>query len=601
MIQPRLSLALLFSMGAALVFGLSAFLSRQVIFQDRGDVTLGVIFLSILAYGITAYAARRDDAARIFAAMLVLLGTGFALFFLLQYEYQGYGEVPGIIQRLGSLTTRLPDLGIYFEDSAVATVLEMMIPLGGALLLAQHGSGRYFWLVCVGLMLLGVVLTYSLGSWLGLAAGTALAVALVTFKHRPVMGLSLLLGFVLVVIAVLLGGSVLGDRIPFMQSVLGAAASRLELFKNSLYLAGDYAFTGLGLGDTFTMPYSRYSLMIFVPLFTYSHNLYLTIWLSQGLLGIIAFLGMIAAWYGYVGHVLRHAAPGPVFYGAVAGVTATLVHGLIDSRQYTESPWIMPVLFVGLGIAVASGAAALTQQSVLMRRSAGGKPRLTLAVAGAVLIIGVVSAVVFQSDLRALWYTNQGAIDEALSDDLINPDVPLNETDQMQIMLAAQADYQLALEISPDLAAPNRRLGNLLVGLARYDEAIPHLETAYAAEPTYQAAVKGLGLAYTWAGRFDDASRVLKTLSDPSSASQELYVWSGFWEQQNQWLLSAHALEVAFRLDNWEQDNIDVWVLVGDFYYRAADMENARRWYEMALEKDPENVRAKEGLNKTGG
>lgn len=601
MIQPRLSLALLISMGAALVFGLSAFLSRHIIYQDRGDTTLGVILLSILVYGVTAYAGRRDDAARIIAAMLVLLGTGLALFFMLQYTHQGYGEVPGFIQRLGSLTTRLPDFGVYLHENAIGTVLEMMIPLGTALLLAQRGRGRVVWLVCIGLMLLGMVMSYSRGAWLGLAAGTALALVLVTFKHRPGIGLPLLLGFVLVVIAVLLGGSVLGDRIPFMQSLLGTAASRLELFKNSLYLAGDYAFTGLGLGDTFTMPYSRYSLLIFVPLFTYSHNLYLTIWLSQGLLGIIAFLGMIAAWFGYIGHALRHAAPGPVFYGAVAGVTATLVHGLTDSRQYTESPWIMPVLFLGLGIAVASGAAALAQQSLLTRRSAGGKPYLTLAVAAVTVVIGLAGAVLFQSNLRALWYTNQGAIDEARSDELVNPDVPLNQTDQMEIMLAAQADYQIALDIAPDLAAPNRRLGNLLVGLGRYDEAIPHLETAYAAEPTYQAAVKGLGLAYTWAGRFDDASRLLKTLADETGMAQELYTWSGFWEQQNQPLLAAYALEVIFRMEDWQQTNIDVWALVGDLYLNAADLENARRWYTMALDKDPENARAQEGLNKTGG
>jgi hypothetical protein len=601
MIQPRLSLALLFSMGAALVFGLSAFLTRHVIYQDRGDTTLGVILLSILAYAVTAYAGRRDDAARIIAAMLVLLGTGLALFFVLQYEYQGYGEVPGIIRRLGSLTTQLPDLEVYLHENAIGTVLEMMIPLAAALLLMQRGRGRMVWLVLIGVMLLGLLMSYSRGAWLGLVVGMMLAVVLVMFKHRPAIALPLLLGFVLVVIAVLLGGSVLGDRIPFMQSLLGTAASRLELFKNSLYLAGDYAFTGLGLGDTFAMPYSRYSLLIFVPLFTYSHNLYLTIWLSQGLLGIIAFLSMIAAWYGYVGHVLRHAVPSPVFFGAVAGVTATLVHGLTDSRQYTESPWIMPVLFLGLGIAVASGAAALTQQSLSMRRPAGGRPHLTLALAGVVLLVALVGGIVFQSNLRALWYTNQGAISEALSDNLVNPDVPPNQIDQMQIILAAQADYQLALEIAPNLAAPNRRLGNLLVGLRRYEEAIPHLETAYAAEPTYQATVKGLGLTYTWSGRFDDASHVLKTLTDQTAMIQELYTWSGYWEQQSQWQLSAYALEVAFRMEDWQQANIDVWVLVADFYYKAADMENARRWYTMTLERDPQNARAKEGLNKTGG
>jgi O-antigen ligase len=138
------------------------------------------------------------------------------------------------------------------------------------------------------------------------------------------------------------------------------------------------------------MVYSKYALLIQVPFLTYSHNLFLEIWLDQGLLGILAFLSLIAAFYLFVRRVLSHLskpalslvegieekAPSAAFQGCWLGVTATLIHGLFDARQYADS-WTLPVLFVLLGLAVGTGLGIVqTGQNTALRRTFVGSEYL---------------------------------------------------------------------------------------------------------------------------------------------------------------------------------------------------------------------------------
>jgi O-antigen ligase len=174
-----------------------------------------------------------------------------------------------------------------------------------------------------------------------------------------------------VVVAVLAVILLLGpERLPFLRTTFATADSRLTLYRNTLYLASDYAFTGIGLGQTFGMVYSRFSLLIFVPFLTYAHNLPLAVWLGQGILGLLALTGIILAFYRLVDRTMRRAAPDALFHGVWLGVTATLLHGLTDARQYVESPWAMPALFVLLALTEAIARLALLQTSPNGRRGA---------------------------------------------------------------------------------------------------------------------------------------------------------------------------------------------------------------------------------------
>ncbi len=549
-LMPRSSL---FSLSLfVLLFAVSALFGILPAYDAAlSQPTLAAVLGSALLFLLTAYLTRTRFVARTVGALLVTAGTLFALYFISQFAYWNYPETPTLIQRLGRATTFLPfRYFAYLHPNGVATLLEILLPLAGALLL----SSRRWWLkvmFAVEITILGyaLFLTFSRGAWSSVAAAAGLAVVLALLLRLPRRtAVTLVIGAVALVIAAAAGILLLGtERLPFLQSTFAAADSRLTLYRNTLYLATDYAYSGLGLGATFGMVYSRYSLLIFVPFLTYAHNLPLAVWLGQGLLGLLALAGIIVVFYRLVYRTLRQAQPDAVFHGAWLGVTATLIHGLTDARQYVESPWTMPVLFVMLALAGALARLAFTPGDNVTDRSEPAirpyrRGTLVLPVMAAVILVGAV--LIFNAPLRALWHTNRGALAETRAE--LAP--ALNDDERAALNDAAVSAYQTALALDPTLPNASRRLGNLYVTLGRYAEAVPLLETAAAAEPDYPAAVKGLGLAYVWVGRIDAAAHTLARLDNRRDIINELNTWAVFRSEQNEPELARYARAAAERL-----------------------------------------------------
>jgi len=93
-----------------------------------------------------------------------------------------------------------------------------------------------------------------------------------------------------------LGIDALLGGIPASQSVV----SRSELLRQGLGLVRDYIFTGSGLG-VFPMVLSTYALMMNVLFLTHAHNLFLQIWIEQGLLGFVALMWLVVGFYHWLG------------------------------------------------------------------------------------------------------------------------------------------------------------------------------------------------------------------------------------------------------------------------------------------------------------
>lgn len=522
-----------------LVFALSAVLGVPPAY-DAGLSwgALAAILGSAALYLLVAFLVLSPSAARAVGGALAAVGLGFALIFIVQFGYQNYPDTPGLIQRLGAATTLLPNLRLfYLHPNAVATLLEIVLPLAVALLVATRTRWLKITLAAVVIIFAyALLLTFSRGAWLGLGAVAVLALLSRLPRRTAVL---LVIGAAIVMVGLVVVGALLEpERLPFLRSTLAAADSRLTLYRNALHLGTDYAFSGIGLGNTYGMVYSRFSLLIFVPQLTYAHNLPLAVWLGQGLLGLIALLGIGITFYLMVYRTLRFGKPDALFHGAWLAVTATAVHGLTDARQYVESPWAMPALFVTLGLAAALARLAFFNvPSTLTARHF----RRRLAFAAVFAAVLLVTALALNGTLRALWYTNRGALDETRAQ--LTPG--LNDAAKNALNNSAEAAYQTALALDPDLPNANRRLGNLYVALERYDEAVPLLEKAAAYETQYQAALKGLGLAYVWAGRPEDAARTLGRLNNRQDMVNELWTWSNFRSEQNQPVLARYALETA--------------------------------------------------------
>lgn len=544
--------------------------------QNLSIPLMTAVLVSGALYFVLAYGIRSRTQAHFVGMGLTITGILFALLFIGQYGYQNYPETPAILLRLGGMTTLLPQANSYqMHPNAAATFLEAFIPLGIGLIFSSRP--RWFqvvWAVGVAVMLYALVLTFSRGAFVALGL-TLLLFILTRLPFTFRYGLVALLGIAgLALLFAPLSG------IPLVGSGQEWLLSRWDLYRNSLYVAGDYLFTGIGLGDTFSLIYSRFGLLIQVPFLTYTHNLPLAVWVGQGLLGLLAFSALVITFYCFVWKVMHTTQPGRTFNGAWFGVTAVLIHGLFDARQYVE-PWLMlTTLFALIGLTVAGGRLALVRLYTHVADSNTRYfPRLAFAAGLAVMLTG---ALIFNQTLRAAWATNLGALEETRAE--LTPN--LESEAQAVFYSAAQDYYRAALTIDPNFVPANRRLGNLLVRQDQYDGPVPLLEIAFAGEPENVAARKGLGLAYVWTGQTDKAADILMGLRNPEAMRDELYTWGTYRHENGLPLLEAYAWETA-QIMYPDGSNLSVLMRLADDYRISGQVDKARYWYEQVLRYDP--------------
>ncbi len=491
------------------------------------------LLLSLLLYSLLARLPPSKGRA-VAWGVLVVQGLA-AWYFISQYAYLGYPAKIGIIHRLGQVTGRLAPNLVFFwpHPNAMATFLEGGIPLAVALALSSRRPLERVGAVLVGASLgYALLLTASRGAWVALVVTAFLAAALWARRRLPArVGLPLALAVLGLALAGLVVLFLLGpDRVPGLRSVLARAASRFTLYANSLHLLRDYPLTGIGLGETFPLVYSYDVLLLQVPFLNYAHNLFLAVWLNHGLLGLLGLLWLLVAFLSLLGRGIREGAS-PIFWGASLGVVVLLLHGLTDAPQYVDGGWVMPPLYALLGLAVAAGPRRPTTAKA-------GRRRLQMVLPG-VLVLPLV--ILTWPLLRATYELNRGAVQEIRAD--LAPD--LTEDEREGLRAAAADHYRAALGAWPEQTMAHRRLGLLALEAGEFEAAVVHLERAWRGDPTHPANRKGLGYAYLWAGRLDEAEPLLRTVPQ---VRQELETWAWWRAKQGQPRLADYARQMADRL-----------------------------------------------------
>jgi O-antigen ligase len=446
-----------------------------------------------------------------------------------------------LVSRLGQLTGGpFPAVGgFYAHPNAQAAFIEGGLPLAvGLWLSARDRRGRL--LAGLSFILLGysLFLTASRGAWLALAACAGLTFAVWVVRrlsaNRRQLGLLALVALAVAVVAGA-GLALIGpERVPGLASALDRGADRADLYNNSLYLIRDYPLLGIGLGDTFGPVHSEYMLLVPYTFLNYAHNLPLSIWLNQGLLGLVSFGWILIAFYWpVIGHV-RRGADAPLYWGAVVGVTAMLLHGLTDAPQYSDSRWVMPIFYALLGLSVATAPAAPSTVS----RGRPASRRLALVV-GAIVILAVAVGIL----MADIFYTNLGAVYQTRGD--LSP--ALDDAARRRTVDQAASYYERALEINGQQPMAHWRLGLIALNRDKFPTAIPHLEMARSALPGHRGIQKALGYAYLWDGQIEKAAGELRPLEE---VPQELGTWSWWRGEQGQDELAAYARQLGSRLES---------------------------------------------------
>jgi len=532
------------------LFGLSGLVGMWAAYNPQMSWPMFLTLLGSICL-FFAFVNTSIHPTRLAEAVVILAGL-VALYFVGQYAHFDYQWETGRLASLGRITGAvLPNLAVFIpHPNAVAGFLEGTFLLTVVLFWRSRSSERFAWAGLAALIAYGLLITQSRGSWLGLGIAIGLGLIL-SIRNRRIRlitagGLVAGLGGAIFTVASLVNS---GRQVPVISSALNTADDRWLLYRNSFNLWGDYIFTGIGLGDVFAMIYSRYQLLIQVPYLTYSHNLYLTVGLGMGLLGLIALVWLLLSFYTFVVRVELSRSLSkrslPLFRAAWLGVTVIFVHGLTDAPQFSAPGWSMPMLFALLGLSVTIGRRAMFQAQEGWSPSEPS-PRIhlgwTLATIAAIGLI--VIGVAFWRPIASLWYANLGAVYQTRAD--LSPH--LNEYDREVASDKAIVYFANALDLNQSQVVANRRFGLMALDKQIFDVAVTYLERAYRQEPLNQATLKALGLAYLWTGQLDSANNLLSQLDDQNDIASELGVWHWWWGTQDRDDLSQNAAEMQRRL-----------------------------------------------------
>lgn len=362
---------------------------------------------------------------------------------------------------------------------------------------------------------IALVLTNSRGAWIGSVAGIIVAGLLwrrALSRRQAYLALVIIAG-------IALAGFWVAVRVPAFEQQLqiagadGSTLGRITVWRDMLDLVQDYPLTGSGLGTT-AMVYSSYVLLLHVPFLYHAHNIFLQIAVEQGLVGLVAFVGLAAIALYAVLHKSPTSEQQRWFRAATtASLVAVLVHGMFDAELYVSQ--LTPLVFFPIGSAL------------LLTPAPSGdvSPWRPTRLAGA--CIALVGITVLFPGTRAMIHANLGTVAQTRAELSVYdwPAWPIQDAVRREVDLSpAIAHYQTALILDSSNATANRRLGQIELSLGQYESAGRHLRAAAAQAPRHRATQQMLGEYQAISGDVDGAVALWQNI-DTSHGQLELRRW----------------------------------------------------------------------------
>ena len=224
---------------------------------------------------------------------------------------------------------------LYTSPNSVAMFLEPAICLAaGFALYSDDRRDRIAGLVCLPLLLASLMATLSRAGMLTLAV---LAIVAVLTMRSLRLKLGLLGVLALSALATL--------QIPFVAKRLAnqfdpsypynTFEGRLQIWSDTLHMLRDHPIFGAGLRGYATVmkPYVTTPKGLAE---LYAHNIFLSMWVEIGLLGLAAFVIILAMllWRGWSSFSIAEGLTKPLLWGTSAAFVAIVVHGQFDTPYY---------------------------------------------------------------------------------------------------------------------------------------------------------------------------------------------------------------------------------------------------------------------------
>ncbi|MCL2016611.1 MAG: O-antigen ligase family protein [Defluviitaleaceae bacterium] len=352
-----------------LVFGAALF-----VYKFKLDITATALFFYILvtfamAYGSLAPASSIPIAFLTTAIMLsyVLVYTCFntrkcldvvmAVFisvaavtaFIAFYQIIiGYVNMTWVDRDLfAALSLRV--YSTFGNPNVYGAYLLLAIPLAAGLILyVKNPLYKVYATGVTGVLVVALALTYSRGCYLALA-GAVLFFMLLVEKR-----LIVLYGLGLAVAPILLPDHIIARLVSILNFADTSTAFRISIWQASIRILQDFWMAGLGQGiEAYNMAYPFYSFAA-VPA-PHAHNLFLQVFLETGIIGLLAFLAVLACFFRTQFSFMRNTQDSrrKLLSAAItAGVVGFLFQGMFDHVFYNYRVMLAFFLFLGIGTAL---------------------------------------------------------------------------------------------------------------------------------------------------------------------------------------------------------------------------------------------------------
>ncbi len=489
-------------------FALSAVLGLILAYnQPMATIRFTLIAIGVLLYLICAN-GRDSETRSIVRALLIALPALLTIYFVLTNDWAESSNKLAVLNALPALVGGAP----RFNPNVIGGVLAMLLPLQ-IKALAQHRRSIKIGLIA--LTLIGLALSLTRGAWLALSLVGCLWFAWRWLNRRVTNQRTVRLVWLTGVVVLAVIGGVILFATPLGDRMLGLGGDRVNIWHNSLSLAGDYALTGFGLGS-FEMVYSSYALLIHVGHTLHAHNVWLNIWLEQGGLGLVAFSGLVLAalWPKSDASIWRTA--------ALASLGVVLIHTLFDDPFYGYGGAGIPLLFIPLGLLQRPAELAVPKSDHHKHKL---QPALAL---WSTAFAGLIALVVLPQG-RAVIEANLGAVAQTRAELSLYrwPDVPIQDVLRQSTGVdesAAIQHYNAALTLDAGNATANRRWAQIELARGEYDSACAHLHTAYTARPDQRATRQLLGECLALQAQNDQAVELWSSI-DVSEGQLDIRYW----------------------------------------------------------------------------
>ena len=245
-------------------------------------------------------------------------------------------------------------ISTYGNRNHLTGYLEMALPLSLGLILTGYRGVRLFLLIVLSaLLLLVLMLAFSRGGWVSGSLGLIfMGLVLMTsqyFNKKKVLVAVIGGGFILIMIV--LSSTAMVERFLTLGEMdKGRSAGRIKIWGAVVEMIEDYPVLGIGPGN-FSTVFTQY-LPPAENRHFYAHNDYIQSAAEIGLISIVIIAWMIAAVYrrGFKKLKNQSRLVRGVTIGALSGITAILVHSMLDFNLHIPANALLFTVLVALAV-----------------------------------------------------------------------------------------------------------------------------------------------------------------------------------------------------------------------------------------------------------